>query len=77
MKCIYIDPPYNTGENDLSYKDSYFHSSWLAMLYDRLNTMRDFQSPDGTLIVSIDDAELPRLLNLLEQVCGANDALAT
>ena len=36
VKCIYIDPPYNTGENDFPYKDSFQHSSWLSMMHDRL-----------------------------------------
>ena len=77
VKCIYIDPPYNTGQDDFVYKDSFFHSSWLAMLEDRLSLARGMQPIDGTLIVSIDDAELSRLLNLLERIYGSGNAVAT
>ncbi|MFO1372133.1 MAG: DNA methyltransferase [Candidatus Competibacteraceae bacterium] len=36
VKCIYIDPPYNTGSDGFPYKDAYAHASWLAMIHDRL-----------------------------------------
>ena len=77
VKCIYIDPPYNTGDGDFPYKDDFFHSSWLAMLEDRISMSHDLQSAGGTLIVSIDDVELSRLINLLERVYGPTNALAT
>ena len=51
-RCIYIDPPYNTGDGDFIYKDSFFHSSWLAMLDDRLKLARPFQPSDGTMIAA-------------------------
>lgn len=57
IKCIYIDPPYNTGNDDFCYKDSYQHSSWLAMMKDRLAQAWAMLSPGGALFTSIDDNE--------------------
>ncbi len=69
---IYIDPPYNTGEGDFIYKDNYRHSSWLSFLTDRLRSARQLQPPEGSIAVSIDDAELPRMIELLEREYGDN-----
>ncbi|QKZ12665.1 site-specific DNA-methyltransferase [Spirosoma sp. KUDC1026] len=75
VKCIYIDPPYNTGENDFPYKDSFQHSSWLSMMHDRLVAARDSLTPDGVLFVSLNDKkeefkESHRLYLLLDAVFG-------
>lgn len=76
IKVCYIDPPYNTGENDFAYKDSFQRSSWLALMFDRLIAGKQFLSNDGQMVVSIDDAELFRLLEVLDRTfCG--DHLAT
>lgn len=62
VKCIYIDPPYNTGNKDWVYNDHYIdkndryrHSTWLEFLFQRLNLARDLLSNDGVLLVSISD----------------------
>ena len=52
--CVYIDPPYNTGSDEFTYKDRYQHSSWLAMMSDRLLLMRETLRPDGTFFTTID-----------------------
>ena len=64
IKCIYIDPPYNTGKRDFVYNDRfvarddrYRHSTWLEWLYRRLTIARDLLSEDGLMFVSIDDTE--------------------
>lgn len=75
VKCIYIDPPYNTGENDFLYNDrfvskenAYRHSTWLEFMYRRLELARDLLSDDGVMFISIDDNEAPRLQLLMDQV---------
>ncbi len=68
--CAYIDPPYNTGNDNFLYKDNYQHSSWLAMMRDRLGLSRGFLADDGAIFVSIDDHELVNLRHTMEEVFG-------
>ncbi|RTI02132.1 site-specific DNA-methyltransferase, partial [Thermus scotoductus] len=65
IKTIYIDPPYNTGNDEFLYRDNYQHSSWLAMMADRLGLAREWMREDGVIFVSIDENEQPRL-----RLCG-------
>ncbi len=74
--CTYIDPPYNTGEDEFPYKDSYQHSSWLSMYSDRLQLARGFLQPEGSLWCSLDDNELARLLIAMNLYMGENNFLA-
>lgn len=53
VKCIYIDPPYNTGSDEFLYKDKYLHSSWLSMMEERLRLSKDILKNDGVIFVSI------------------------
>jgi adenine-specific DNA-methyltransferase len=76
VRCIYIDPPYNTGSGDFLYKDTYQHSSWLTMIEDRLRAGREALTEDGVMFVSIDDHEVDRLRLLLEKVVGAENFIA-
>jgi adenine-specific DNA-methyltransferase len=55
VKCIYIDPPYNTGEDGFLYVDRFCHSSWLSMMSNRFELARKILSPDGVIFVSIGD----------------------
>ena len=65
-KCIYIDPPYNTGNDDFQYRDRYADSSWLSMMQDRLALADHWlDQTSGSHAISIDDRELPALLILL------------
>ena len=68
VKCIYIDPPYNTGSDGFLYRDSYQHSSWLAMMCDRLSKGRMLQVGDGAIFVSINENEVSNLSQLLGNV---------
>lgn len=77
VKCIYIDPPYNTGNDQFIYRDSYQHSSWLAMMAIRLALIVDFLRDDGALFVSIDANERDRLRILAEVILGAGWYLNT
>jgi adenine specific DNA methylase Mod/very-short-patch-repair endonuclease len=67
VKCIYIDPPFNTGRDEFIYKDRYQHSSWLTMMSDRLSIARPLLSEDGSIYVHIDYNEKERLRLLLDQ----------
>lgn len=67
VQCVYIDPPYNLGDDGFIYKDNYRHSSWLSMIGERLAAGRNLQPPTGTIAVSIDDVELEPLGVLLDE----------
>lgn len=69
VKCSYIDPPYNK-ENDKSfaYKDSFRHSSWLTMAWDRISLSCSYLTTDGILFSSIDDHEVQNLTRCAEQL---------
>ena len=77
IKCIYIDPPYNTGFDRDHYKDRLRSSDWVAMMRERLLVMRSLLTLDGSIWVSIDDSELHTLKNLLTEVFGKENYLAT
>ncbi len=77
IKCIYIDPPYNTGSAFEHYDDGLEHSLWLSLMRERLLILWRLLADDGTLWVSIDDYEMPYLRVLLDEVCGRNSFLAT
>ncbi len=69
VKCIYIDPPYNTGPSEILYKNSYRKSSWLGLMDGRLSTSGEFLTlDDSVLCVAIDDYELFDLGKLLERL---------
>ncbi len=70
IKCIYIDPPYNTGSDEFIYKDNYQHSSWLTMMGNRIEKTRYFLRADGCLFCSIDDNEASNLEKLLVSIFG-------
>ena len=69
VKCVYIDPPYNTNATPILYKNEYKSASWLSLLENRLSLARNIVLPNtGFSVVAIDDHELVNLCNLLEQV---------
>lgn len=70
IKCIYIDPPYNTGQDDFLYKDNYQGSSWLCMMSDRLSLAKEYLTNDGAIAISIDENEISSLLKLLDDIFG-------
>ena len=76
VKCIYIDPPYNTGHDEFTYKDDYQHSSWLTMLTDRLSLAHAILRTDGSIFVSLDDNEQARLKLVMDEVFGHDNFLA-
>ena len=76
VKCIYIDPPYNTGSDGFLYKDSFKHSSWLSFMENRLKLAKEFLSEDGVIFVSIDDNEVVKLKELMDGVFGVENFVA-
>ena len=70
IKCIYIDPPYNTGSAFTYYDDGVEHSLWLSLMRDRLEILRRLLSEDGSIWISIDDNECHYLKVLLDEVFG-------
>src|SRR3989344_1087447 len=77
IKCIYIDPPYNTGNAFEHYDDNLEHSIWLNLMRPRLEILRRLLSPDGFLCCQIDDSEGPYLKVLLDEVFGRSNYLTT
>ena len=67
VKCIYIDPPYNTAASEILYKNDYKHSSWASLLESRLSASKSYLLNDGVLGFAINDAELRLALAILEQ----------
>ena len=76
VKCIYIDPPYNTRSAFEHYDDNLEHSQWLAMVYPRLVLLRDLLAEDGSIWVSIDDNEGHYLKVIMDEVFGRRNFLA-
>ncbi len=77
VKCIYIDPPYNTGGDGFIYKDDFRHSTWLAMMEDRLRLARNTLSEDGVIFISIDENEQVFLRGVLDNVFGSENYVTT
>lgn len=76
IKCIYIDPPYNTGTAFTHYDDGIEHSLWLSLMRDRLEIIRCLLSKDGSLWITIDDNEAHYLKVLCDEVFGRDCFIA-
>lgn len=70
VKCVFIDPPYNTGSAFTHYDDGVEHSLWLSLMRDRLELIRRLLSNDGSLWITIDDNEAHYLKVLCDEVFG-------
>ena len=77
VKCIYIDPPYNTGSAFEHYDDGIEHSLWLGLMRDRLELLRNLLAEDGVIFIQIDDAELHYLKVLADEIFGRINYLNT
>lgn len=74
VKCIYIDPPYNSGTmQDILYNDNVEHSQWLSIIYPRLETLQEFLREDGCIFISIDNKEYAYLKVICDEVFGRNN----
>ena len=77
VKCIFIDPPYNTRSAFEHYDDNLEHSQWLSMMLPRLQLLREFLREDGSIWVTIDDNEGHYLKVLMDEVFGRGNFIAT
>lgn len=77
VKCIYIDPPYNTGSAFEQYDDSVEHSVWLSLMRDRLELLHKLLSDNGTIWISIDDNEEAYLKVLCDEIFGRTNFINT
>ena len=77
VKCIYIDPPYNTRSAFEHYDDNLEHAQWLAMIYPRLVLLRELLAEDGSIWVSIDDNEGHYLKVVMDEVFGRRNFIAS
>lgn len=75
IKCIYIDPPFNTGQAFENYDDNLEMSIWLGLMRDRITLLHSLLADDGTMFVHIDDANLPYITILLDEIFGRQNRL--
>jgi adenine-specific DNA-methyltransferase len=76
VKCIFIDPPYNTRSAFEHYDDNLEHTQWLGMMYPRLELLRDLLTEDGSIWVTIDDNEAHYLKVIMDEVFGRKNFVA-
>jgi len=77
VKCVFIDPPYNTGSAFTHYDDGVEHSIWLSLMRDRLEIIRRLLSDDGSLWIAIDDNEAHYLKVMCDEIFGRNAFVAS
>lgn len=77
VKCVFIDPPYNTGSAFTHYDDGVEHSLWLSLMRDRLEAIRTLLAEDGSLWITIDDNEAHYLKVLCDEVFGRSNYKTT
>ena len=76
VKCIYIDPPYNTGSDGFNYNDQFNHSTWLTFIKNRLMLARRLLANDGVIFLSLDDKEAHYCKVLMDEVFGRENFVA-
>jgi adenine-specific DNA-methyltransferase len=77
VKCVFIDPPYNTGSAFTHYEDGLEHSIWLSLMRDRIEMLRKLLSEDGMIWITIDDNEAHYLKVLCDEIFGRANFLTT
>ena len=77
VKLIYIDPPYNTGNDGFKYNDSFNHSTWLTFMKNRLEVAKQLLRDDGVIFVHCDDNEQAYLKVLLDEIFGRENFIAS
>lgn len=76
VRCIFIDPPYNTQSAFEHYDDNLEHAKWLSMIYPRLELLRDLLSEDGSIWVTLDDREAHYMKVLMDEIFGRDNFVA-
>jgi adenine-specific DNA-methyltransferase len=77
VRCIYIDPPYNTGSAFEHYDDGLEHSLWLSLMRDRVEVLARLLTSDGSIWISIDDNEYPYLRLICDEIFGQLNFVCT
>lgn len=75
VKCVYIDPPFNTENAFEHYDDNLSHSEWLTLMRDRLSILRQVLTPDGVIFIHIDDNEVGNLTVLGDEIFGSENRI--
>ncbi|MDR1350767.1 MAG: site-specific DNA-methyltransferase [Zoogloeaceae bacterium] len=76
VKCIYIDPPYNTGSAFEHYDDNMEHTLWLSMMYPRLELLKKFLAKEGAIFIQLDDSEQAYAKVICDEIFGRNNFVA-
>ena len=77
VKCVYIDPPFNTGGAFEHYDDNLEHSTWLSLMRDRLIIIHNLLSPSGAIVINLDDTETAYCKVLMDEIFGRNNYVST
>lgn len=77
VKCIYIDPPYNTGNAFEHYDDGVEHSLWLSLMHERLVILRNLLSDDGSIWITLDDNEAHYFKVMCDEIFNRHNFVAT
>jgi len=77
VKLIYIDPPYNTGNDEFQYNDNFKHSTWLTFMKNRLEVAKELLKDDGVILVQIDDKEEAYLKVLMDEIFSRDNFINT
>ena len=77
VKLIYIDPPYNTGNDSFKYNDNFNHSAWLTFMKNRLKIAKDLLRNDGVIVIHLDDNEIHYLKILLDEIFNRENFINT
>lgn len=75
IKLIYLDPPYNTGDDGFSYNDKFKHSTWLTFIKNRLSIAHELLRKDGVIFVQIDHHELAYLMTIMDEIFGPENKI--
>ena len=76
VKLIYIDPPFNTGNGEFRYNDSFKHSTWLTFMKNRLKVAKDILRDDGAIFIQVDNIEVGYLQVLADEIFGRDNFLS-
>lgn len=76
VNCIYIDPPFNTGQAFEHYDDNLEHSIWLGMMFPRLELLHQLLSEDGTIVVHLDDEEIAYATVIMDEIFGRKNRVS-
>lgn len=77
IKCIFIDPPYNTGSAFEQYDDGLEHSVWLSLFYERVALLRDLLSDEGSMWIILDDNEVHYAKVICDEIFGRTNFVAS